>query len=60
MIKSPVVAVATVCEPPTSVPAVLHIGLEPVETAAPAGYPTASDEASEKPSPTAKVAMSPS
>ena len=42
------------------VPVLLHNGFDPDETTGPAGYPTASDEASEKPSPTAKVAISPS
>jgi len=41
-------------------PPILHTGFAPNETAGPAGYPTASDEASEKPRPMAKVAMSPS
>ena len=45
---------------PKSCPPADTTGFAPNETAAPAGYPTASDDESEKPSPTASVAMSPS
>ena len=56
----PVSAVNRLTDPLETYPPAETMGFALSETTGPAGYPMASDDESEKPSPTASVAMSPS
>jgi hypothetical protein len=53
-------AVKSAVLPDVTVPPREATGFDPIETADPAGYPMAGDDAREKPRPTARVAIRPS